>query len=136
MNFSDLTFALGEEIGNPELFTGRREELAYLLDWTAMVKNSLGDSQVILARRRRGKTSLVQRYYNILYTRNDPKPVGAQVVDAFLELKQKATPQLVRPTLFMILSHRGFAKDQAERLAANGILACTTELLETCAMAK
>ncbi|MDJ0841539.1 MAG: hypothetical protein QNK37_33840 [Acidobacteriota bacterium] len=73
MDLSKLTIALTEEIGNPELFTGRKRELQFLMDWTDLVKQQVGDSHVLLARKRRGKTALLQRYYNILYTRNDPK---------------------------------------------------------------
>ncbi len=70
---TSLTIALEEEIGNPNLFVGRQKDLAFFLDWVEKVKIKLGKSQVILARKRRGKTALVQRLYNILYSRADPK---------------------------------------------------------------
>ena len=67
-----LQFALREEIGDPNLFTGRQKELTYFLDWVDLVKREIGQSQVMLARKRGGKTSLVQRLFNVIYTRNDP----------------------------------------------------------------
>ena len=66
-----LTIALSEEIGDPNLFIGRQKDLDFFLDWVDLVKRGIGQSQVILARKRRGKTALVQRLYNILYSRND-----------------------------------------------------------------
>ncbi|MDJ0836100.1 MAG: hypothetical protein QNK37_06250 [Acidobacteriota bacterium] len=69
----DLEFGLEEEIGNPELFVGRQRELDYFLRWVEKVKKKIGWSTAVLARRRKGKTALLQRLFNILYTRNDPK---------------------------------------------------------------
>ena len=69
----DLIFALEEDLGSPALFTGRRAELEYFLSWVELTKKELSMSHAIMARKRRGKTALVQRLYNILYTRNDPK---------------------------------------------------------------
>ena len=75
MNHSDLVIALQEEIGDPALFTGREKELEFLMEWVDLVKRQLGDSKVLLARKRRGKTALIQRLYNILFTQNDPKVI-------------------------------------------------------------
>ena len=69
----DLTYALAEEIGDPELFVGREEEIRRLLDWADGVKRRINKSMAILARRKKGKTAILQRFYNILYTRNDPQ---------------------------------------------------------------
>ncbi|MDJ0841665.1 MAG: hypothetical protein QNK37_34480 [Acidobacteriota bacterium] len=68
-----LVIALKEEIGAPELFVGRHEELTFFDDWLDRVKKEIGKSTALLARRRKGKTALVQRFFNIIYTRNDPK---------------------------------------------------------------
>ncbi len=70
---SDLTYALTEEIGDPELFVGRKAEMARLLDWAEGVKRRISKSTGILSRRKMGKTALLQRFFNILYTRNDPR---------------------------------------------------------------
>ncbi len=67
--------ALAEEIGNPDLFTGRQKDLDYFLKWTDLVAARLSQSHVILARKRRGKTALVQRLFNVLYNRNDSKAI-------------------------------------------------------------
>ncbi len=73
MTHQPITIALEEEIGNSDLFVGRQKDLDFFLGWVEKVKKKIGQSQVILARKRRGKTALVQRLYNILYSRADPK---------------------------------------------------------------
>ena len=67
----DLTYALAEEIGDPDLFVGRRSEMARLLKWADGAKRRISLSTGILSRRKKGKTALLQRFFNILYTRND-----------------------------------------------------------------
>jgi len=71
----ELMVALKEEIGNPGLFTGRTAELEYFLRWADLSKQELSRSHAIMARKRRGKTALVQRLYNILYTQHDPQVI-------------------------------------------------------------
>ncbi|MDJ0839219.1 MAG: hypothetical protein QNK37_22065 [Acidobacteriota bacterium] len=66
---------MNEEIGNPELFTGRKKEMKLLMDWVDLVKIKAGRSKALLARKRRGKTALLQRFYNIIYTRGDTRMV-------------------------------------------------------------
>lgn len=70
---SDLIYALAEEIGDPDLFVGREAELKRLLGWAEGVKRRISLSTGILSRRKKGKTALLQRFFNILYTRNDPR---------------------------------------------------------------
>jgi hypothetical protein len=69
----DLTYALTEEIGDPDLFVGRQWEMARLMDWAEGTKRRISKSMGILSRRKKGKTALLQRFFNILYTRNDPQ---------------------------------------------------------------
>ncbi len=69
----DLTYALAEEIGDPDLFVGRAKEMARLLKWADGTKRRISKSMGILARRKKGKTALLQRFFNILYTRGDPQ---------------------------------------------------------------
>ncbi len=76
MEKPELMIALEEDIGSSELFTGRKEEMEQLLDWAELVKQKKGKSQALLARKRRGKTALLQRFYNILYTAGDPRHPG------------------------------------------------------------
>jgi len=69
----DLTYALAEEIGDPDLFVGRKEEMARLLKWADGAKRRISLSTGILSRRKKGKTALLQRFFNVLYDRNDPQ---------------------------------------------------------------
>ena len=62
---------LEERIGNPDLFTGRREELSYFLNWTERIKRKLSQSTAILSRRKTGKSALLERLYNIIFEKND-----------------------------------------------------------------
>ncbi len=62
---------LKEKIGKPELFSGRRHELTYLLKWVNGVRDELSKSTAMLARRKTGKTALLQRLYNIVFELND-----------------------------------------------------------------
>ena len=57
----NMVFALKEEIGNTSLFSGRKSEIASIIDWTMHVKKELSLSIALLARRKKGKTTLVQR---------------------------------------------------------------------------
>ncbi len=67
------SYPLAEEIGDPDLFVGREEEMTRLLDWAAGTKRRISKSMGILSRRKKGKTALLQRFFNILYLRNDPQ---------------------------------------------------------------
>ncbi len=69
----DLTYALTEEIGDPDLFVGRRKEMARLMDWAEGTKRRISKSMGILSRRKKGKTALLQRFFNVLFARNDPQ---------------------------------------------------------------
>ncbi len=62
---------LKERIGNPELFTGRKKEMAYFLNWADRIKREISMSTAILSRRKTGKTAFMQRLYNIIFHRND-----------------------------------------------------------------
>ncbi|MHC4925469.1 MAG: hypothetical protein ACYTG4_15540, partial [Planctomycetota bacterium] len=73
LTYKETDFALGEEIGDPELFVGRKLEMARLMKWAEGTKRRASGSMGILARRKKGKTALLQRFYNLLYTRHDPK---------------------------------------------------------------
>ena len=79
----NLTFALTEEIGKPELFVGREAELDLYLDWAENAKDRMSKSQALLSRRKKGKTALVQRLFNILWTQND-----RQIVPFYYRIKE------------------------------------------------
>ncbi len=67
------SYPLAEEIGDPDLFVGREKEMARLLKWAAGTKRRISKSMGILSRRKKGKTALLQRFFNILYAKNDPQ---------------------------------------------------------------
>ncbi len=52
----DLTYALAEEIGDPDLFVGRKSEMARLMKWAEGTKRRISKSTGILSRRKKGKT--------------------------------------------------------------------------------
>jgi hypothetical protein len=77
-----MDYALEERIGNPDLFTGRKEELAYFLKWINDIKERKSQSTAILARRKMGKTALMERLFNITFYKNDG------VIPFFYEIKE------------------------------------------------
>ena len=91
-----LTIAVEEEIGEPELFVGRQRDLDFFLRWIELARKKIGQSQVILARKRRGKTALVQRLYNILYSRNDP-----EIIPFYFRVPEGVMTTLEYSKLFM-----------------------------------
>ena len=62
---------LEEKIGNPELFTGRKREMSYLLNWINRIKREISKSTAILSRRKTGKTAILQRLYNLTFEKNN-----------------------------------------------------------------
>ena len=78
-----MEYALKERIGKPELFTGRKEELAYFLKWIADIKEEKSQSTAILARRKMGKTALIERLFNITFYKNDG------VIPFYFEIKER-----------------------------------------------
>ncbi|MCP4107254.1 MAG: hypothetical protein GY749_17215 [Desulfobacteraceae bacterium] len=73
---------LEERMGNPELFTGRKKELSYFLNWTDRIKRKLSQSTAVLSRRKTGKTALLQRLYNLTFQKND------KVVPFYFEIRE------------------------------------------------
>ena len=64
-----IFYALPEQIGNTELFVGRKKEFDYYLgDWYRYLVNNMAQSQAIVARRKKGKTAFLQRLFNILWS--------------------------------------------------------------------
>jgi len=66
-----MDYTLEERIGNPDLFTGRKGELAYFLKWINDVKERKSQSTALLARRKMGKTALMERLFNITFFKNN-----------------------------------------------------------------
>ncbi|MCP5106404.1 MAG: hypothetical protein GY950_23665, partial [bacterium] len=66
-----MDYALKERIGKPELFTGRKAELAYFLKWLNDIKEEKSQSTAVMARRKMGKTAIMERLFNITFFKND-----------------------------------------------------------------
>ncbi len=50
-----MEYYLKEKIGDPEFFTGRKEDLDFLLNWIDRIKQQFSKSTAILARRKNGE---------------------------------------------------------------------------------
>lgn len=77
-----MEYALKERIGKPELFVGRKKELNFFLNWIDNIKNESSKSMAILARRKMGKTALMERLFNITFYKNDG------VIPFYYEIKE------------------------------------------------
>ena len=64
-----MDYAYEERIGNPDLFTGRKEELGLFLKWINDIKERKSQSIAMLARRKMGKTAILERLFNITSTK-------------------------------------------------------------------
>jgi hypothetical protein len=78
----NMDYALEERIGSPDLFTGRKEEMAYFLKWINDIKERKSMSTAVLARRKMGKTALLERLFNITFFKNDG------VIPFYYEIKE------------------------------------------------
>ncbi|MEZ4733364.1 MAG: hypothetical protein R3E79_40225 [Caldilineaceae bacterium] len=65
-----IQYPLEERIGPPDLLVGRVDEFASFHAWIENIPRKLSPSRVILARRKSGKTSFVQRLFNELWSQN------------------------------------------------------------------
>ncbi|RKZ52331.1 MAG: hypothetical protein DRR16_16355, partial [Candidatus Parabeggiatoa sp. nov. 3] len=65
-----MQYPLSEKIGDPDLFVGREKELTNFNKWLANIPKRLSKSRVILARRKSGKTAIVQRLFNQVWSEN------------------------------------------------------------------
>jgi hypothetical protein len=79
----NIIYALEEDIGNPELFTGRIQLMNHFVHWVDLIRKKLGKSRALLSRKKKGKTALLQRLYNITWTQNDV------VAPFYYEIKEK-----------------------------------------------
>ena len=75
-------YALKERIGNPEIFVGRRKEFRHLNKWLAELPEELSRSTAILSRRKKGKTAIVERFYNIIYNKD------SNIIPFYFEVKE------------------------------------------------
>ncbi|MDM8561369.1 hypothetical protein [Candidatus Parabeggiatoa sp. HSG14] len=65
-----MQYPLSEKIGDPDLFVGRKKEFRLLNKWLKNIPRRLSKSRVILARRKSGKTAIVQRIFNQVWSEN------------------------------------------------------------------
>ncbi len=65
-----MKYPLKEQIGDPNLLVGREREFKRFYKWIDNIPRMLSKSRVILARRKSGKTSFVQRIFNRLWSEN------------------------------------------------------------------
>ncbi|MFQ5614974.1 MAG: restriction endonuclease [Anaerolineales bacterium] len=64
------------------IFTDREEELAFLMDWAAVVARKQEKSIALVSPRRRGKTAILEHFYNRIFWERD------DVVPFYYELKE------------------------------------------------
>jgi len=75
-----MQYPLEEKIGPPDLLVGRVKEFEKFNKWLNNIPGRLSKSRVILARRKSGKTSFVQRIFNQLWSQN------GQVIPFYLDI--------------------------------------------------
>ena len=66
-----MQYPLAERIGDPDLLVGRAKEFRLLDKWLNNIPKRLSKSRVILARRKSGKTAIVQRIFNRLWSADE-----------------------------------------------------------------
>ena len=94
-----MQYPLKEKIGHPDLLIGREKEFNNFGKWIENIPHQLSKSRVILARRKSGKTSFVQRIFNQLWDKN------GQVIPFYFSLTER---KIWYPD-FAILYYRTFA---------------------------
>ena len=62
-----MQYPLPEIIGDPDLLVGRKKEFALLDKWIGRIPKRAAKSRALLARRKSGKTAIVQRIFNRLW---------------------------------------------------------------------
>jgi hypothetical protein len=63
-----ITFAIEERVGEPENFIGRIKELEFLYNWSDNIRKKISRSIAFLGRRKIGKSLVLERLYNIIYS--------------------------------------------------------------------
>jgi hypothetical protein len=67
-NLEGIEFAIKERVGKPENFIGRIKELEFLYKWADNIRNEISRSIAFLGRRKIGKSLILERLYNIIYS--------------------------------------------------------------------
>src|SRR6056297_1353900 len=86
-----IEYALPEQIGEPELFVGRKKEFYYFLgDLYRLVEKNFAQNQAIISRRKKGKTAFLQRLFNILWSASkEPKEDTISVIPFYYSIRDK-----------------------------------------------
>ncbi len=80
-----MRYPLPERIGEPELLVGREKEFNLFHKWIERIPKRLSKSKVILARRKSGKTALIQRLFSGILGGSSPKII--EISDHVRKLK-------------------------------------------------
>ena len=75
-----MQYPLCEDIGAPKLFVGREKVMAMLDEWIKRIPRKLAKSKAIFSRKKAGKTALIQRLFNKLWSEN------GQVIPIFISI--------------------------------------------------
>ncbi len=67
-NLEGIEFAIEERVGDPAMFIGRAKELDFLYKWAENIRKKISRSIAFLGRRKIGKSLVLERLYNILYS--------------------------------------------------------------------
>ena len=86
-----MQYPLPERIGDPDLLVGRVKEFNLLEKWIDNIPKQLSKSRVILARRKSGKTAIVQRIFNMLWN------VDKGVIPFYYNISEKKYGILILP---------------------------------------
>src|SRR6056297_528423 len=86
-----IEYALPEQIGEPDLFVGRKKEFDYFLgDWYRLVEKNFAQNQAIISRRKKGKMAFLQRLFNILWSAGkEPKEDTISVIPFYYSIRDK-----------------------------------------------
>ena len=78
-----MQYPLPEIIGDPDLLVGRKKEFALLDKWIGRIPKRAAKSRALLARRKSGKTAIVQRIFNRLWSEN------GRIVPFYISIREK-----------------------------------------------
>jgi len=95
-DITGIEFAIRERVGKPEHFIGRAEELEYLHKWADNIRKEISRSLAFLGRRKIGKSLILERLYNIIYSEQNG------LIPFIMNLRKENAPG--KPFI-MILSH-------------------------------
>jgi len=137
-----MNYERKERIGNPELFTGREKDISHFLKWINDIKKEKSKSTAILARRKMGKTAVLERLFNITFSQNDGvipfyyevKEINMYIVDFCLDFFLTFIYQYIafktRKVTYLTLSH-GSSLIKAKQVAESEGLGHLLDFIES-----